>query len=133
MTTINPIINQYANGITTRDELKTSLVNIGFSSSIIDILLKRAEHSKERTQAEIASGEDVGRRFLPYDQCFGMGTGTPADDRQNPHYDPSNYPARVVCDGCGVLVKFSDVFVRYVEAIDMTYFYCPSCGDVKEE
>jgi hypothetical protein len=133
MTTLNPLINQYANGVITRIELGETLEKIGFTKSIVDVLLKKADNRKVRVQAEIESGEDIGKRFLPIAQCSAGKPQFSDNDIHNLNEDLSKYVAKVVCDGCGVLVRFSSVKVRYVEALDITYFYCPECGDAAEE
>jgi len=52
MTTINPILNAYAQGKVTNERLLKTLEIIGFSPTIVNILMRRAEYLRRVKQCE---------------------------------------------------------------------------------
>ena len=70
MNSLNPIMDQYANGIITRQELEKAFKNIGFSEQTINTYMRWSDEKKEKVQAEIESGIDVLRFQIPFESCF---------------------------------------------------------------
>lgn len=110
MSNINKLIGYLTAGRISRGELEAYLVNQGFTRSIIDVHLRRADAQMEKVQSHTGTNGDrpAERRELYEDQ------------------------QTVECDECGLIVPLAFGEFCYNAELDMSSFTCIRCLEEAE-
>lgn len=111
MSNVNRVIGYLIAGRISRAELEAYLVNQGFTPTIVDVHLRRADAQMEKGRSHAGANgiKPIERRELYEDQ------------------------QTVTCDECGIVVPLKFGEFSYNAELDMSCFTCDRCLEEAED